>query len=146
MQNKDKRCLNHIGSKTLLHLTVILLLTCGGENDKIQSCNRKSIFIYLTNSSLVDTLAYTKIYINDSIIFDEKIKTYKGPNELFWKKIKLCGKNQKIRVQFGRYQKDTIMTFKNDVALYISMDYEKLAYTANNGLTIVQIDRSLFRR
>ena len=134
---------NNLPSLFFLGALFCLLYGCSSSNqNSIASCHTKhDVYLGVTNSSLIDTLAYAEISIDDSLAFNQKVRLLRLSSTNFQKTLKLCEGAHRIKAKFGRYVRDTIIVISSKTSLIVSMDYETV-FTENNGLMIVALERN----
>lgn len=121
---------------------VFLSSTCSSPNNTDEEVCRTKYEVHLgvTNSSFIDTLAFAKVYIDDSLTFSKQLKMRRLTTANFQKILHLCEGHHRIKAHFGRYYKDTTITINSKTSLIVDMDYET-AYPDNNGVMIVKLER-----
>ena len=125
----------------LLAACICLLGECSTPNNNGDSCRTKhDVYLGVTNSSFIDTLAFAKVYIDDSLTFSKQLRLRRLTTTDFQKILHLCEGPHRVKAHFGRYSKDTTITINSKTSLIIDMDYET-AYPGNNGLVIVKLER-----
>ena len=119
-----------------------LLVGCSSPNNtnKKVCITKHEVYLGVTNISFIDTLANAKVYIDDSLTFNQNLRLHKLSSTNFQKLLHLCEGKHLIKVQFGRYSRDTTMVINSKTSLIVNMDYET-AYPDNNGVVIVKLER-----
>jgi hypothetical protein len=82
-----------MAKNTLLLLSSLSVLNCSSVPKRIaQGCiaPKQEVYIYLTNRSYVDTLAPTKLVIDDSVMLTKAMPGHTTSDDHFEKLIRLC--------------------------------------------------------
>jgi len=119
-----------------------LLVGCSSpDNTNKGVCRTKhEVYLGVTNSSFIDTLANAKVYIDDSLTFNQNLRLRRLSSTSFQKILRLCEGVHRVKAKFGRYSRDTSVVINSKTSLIVNMDYET-AYPSNNGVVIVKLER-----
>jgi hypothetical protein len=141
---------------TLLFFSSLLLLSCSSTPTRIaQRCTvpKQEVYLYLTNRSYLDTLAPSRLVIDDSAVIAKAIPRHTTSDDHFEKLIRLCEGPHRIQVQFGRYTQDTTLVIKGKMSLLAYMAYDTVSFfdrksglriphdESENGLVIMTLVR-----
>jgi hypothetical protein len=94
------------------------------------------------NRSYLDTLATTRLVIDDSVMIAKAMPRHITSDDHFEKLIRLCEGPHRIQMQFGRYAKDTTLVIKGKMSLLAYMAYDTVSFfDRKSGLRIPHDDR-----
>lgn len=143
-------------TRTLLVFSSLLVLSCSyapGKTAHLCTGPKQQVYLYLTNRSYLDTLATTKLVIDDSTVIAKAIARHPTSDDHFEKLIRLCEGSHKLHVQFGPYSKDTTLIVRQKMSLLAYMNYDTASFfdkksslriphdNSKDGLVIITVVR-----
>lgn len=133
-----------MAKNTLLFFSSLLVLSCSSAPTRVaQRCTapKQAVYLYLTNRSYLDTLAPTRLVIDDSVMLAKAMPRHTTSDDHFEKLLRLCEGPHRIQVQFGRYAKDTTLVIKGKMSLLAYMAYDTVSFfDSKSGLRIPHDD------
>jgi hypothetical protein len=117
-----------------------LLVSCQSPTSSRVCPRRHEVHLGVTNNSLIDTLAFATVAIDDSVVFACSLLLRRLSTTHFQRVLRLCDGPHRVNAHVGRYAKDTVLSIHGLTSLFVDMDHET-AYTDNNGLNIVTLIR-----
>jgi hypothetical protein len=141
---------------TFLLLSSLLVLSCSSAPTSVaQRCTapKQEVYLYLNNRSFLDTLATTRVVIDDSVMLAKAMPRHTTSDDHFEKLIHLGEGPHRIQVQFGRYAKDTTLVIKGKMSVLAYMTYDTVSFfdrksglripydESKNGLVIMTVVR-----
>jgi hypothetical protein len=98
------------------------------------------VYLGLTNRSMVDTLAYVTVAVDDSVVFAQPLRVNQSSGTTFQRVLRVCDGPHRVYVHMGRYAKDTVLVVQHPTSLLVLMDYET-AYVHHNSIRIATLNR-----
>jgi hypothetical protein len=75
------------------------------------------------NISWTDTLVRAQLVLDDSLLLQAPILRRRTSSEKLTQSLILCPGPHRLRVQFGRFNKDTILAIAGDQSLFVTYNY-----------------------
>jgi hypothetical protein len=91
------------------------------------------------NISWTDSLVRAQLVLDDSLIINAPILRLRTSSEKLTRSLILCPGPHRLRVQFGQFNKDTVLAIAGDQSLFVTYNYKPYE-GAWNGIAIALLN------